>query len=331
MAGQYVSQQYFWRSGPEGIDAASFVLGNPFSGLWGAPVRAAYAFFGMNPIESVAWTGVIPLILAASALRTQRSNNQVRRWAVIGTVFLVWAGGAHLHVLGNNTAMISPAAILRFIPIVSNARIPGRAMVVVYLALAMLAAIAVKELRSRNKSVVLVALLASGILADFFAAPFPTVPVACPAIYQTLRERPERGSVAELPLGFGDGFGALTPIENRVMLACQTVHERPLVGGFVARLSPEVVAAYRSDPLLAAFLRLSGAGGDLTNTALPDRRSALEQMTRDEITFVLLDRVDASVELQEYVDHMLPLRLVASDGQRSLYVVDDIGSDSPAP
>jgi hypothetical protein len=218
--------------------------------------------------------------------------------------------------------MVTPAAIVRFLPIASNARIPARAMVLVYLTLAMLSAIAVRAIRQRHGGTRLVALLATVLAIDFFAAPVPTVPVACPAIYDTLRERPEQGALVELPLGFGDGFGALTPVENRVMLACQTVHERPLVGGFVARLSPRVTAAYRSDALLAAFLTLSGASGEFARVTAPDRDAARERLTNDHISFVLLDRTVASPELTEFVDRVLPLRLVTTAGDRSLYVVE---------
>jgi len=31
--GEYVSQRYFWRNAPKGVDAATFILGNPFHGL----------------------------------------------------------------------------------------------------------------------------------------------------------------------------------------------------------------------------------------------------------------------------------------------------------
>ena len=37
--GDYVTQQNFWRSAPDGIDLLTLALGNPFHGLWGASVR----------------------------------------------------------------------------------------------------------------------------------------------------------------------------------------------------------------------------------------------------------------------------------------------------
>ena len=321
--GDYASQQYYWRSAPVGVDAASLVLGNPFHGLWGAPVRRLYSTLHIDPIESAAWPGLVPLVLAAHAIRRRRGDPTVRLWLGIGAVFLVWSFGSHLFVLGRNTAMILPAALLRWVPLVANARMPGRAIVMTYLALAVVAAYGVTEIDATRRWRVATAAVGL-LLLDFLAAPVATTPVECPPIYETLRDRPEHGAVVELPLGMGDGFGALTPVDNGLMLACQTIHHRPLAGGSVSRLSPRVVDAYRRDPLLAAWLRMSGAAGEFQHAVPPDRTLATERMNDDGFAFVLLNRTAASPELRAYVERVLPLTLVASDGRRSLYVFDQI-------
>src|SRR5437762_1015810 len=87
--------------------------------------------------------------LGARARRRLRDAD-VRVWTAIGAVFLLWSLGTHVHIAGRNIGFITPAAFLQFIPIVSNARMSGRAMVVVYLAVAMLAAMGVAELRTRR-------------------------------------------------------------------------------------------------------------------------------------------------------------------------------------
>src|SRR5581483_10621561 len=97
-----------------------------------------------------AWLGIVPLLLAGYALTYRRRDPAVRRWVFIGAVFGIWALGPHLILFGWNSGAVLPQALLRYIPIAANARIPGRAMVVVYLALAMLGAIGFSELRSRR-------------------------------------------------------------------------------------------------------------------------------------------------------------------------------------
>jgi hypothetical protein len=320
--GQYVTQRYFWRSSPVGVDALTFLIGNPFHGVWGWSVRRLYASLRVSVIESGGWLGIVPVLLSAFALRRRPTDPDVRRWLIVGAVFLVWALGSHLFVAGRNTGMILPEALLRYVPIASNARIPGRAMVVVYLALAVLASAGVAAIRATvGRAAWAPAVIGLLVFADFNAAPFPLTPIQCPGIYQLLRDRPEPGAVAELPLGMADGLGALT-FADPLMQACQTVHQRPLVGGFIARLPPAVVASYADDPLLAAWLELSRARtGAQSRPALPDRALAVERLRADGIAFIMLNRRTAAPALREYVEHVLPLDVLAEDEARTLYLV----------
>src|SRR5262249_36369637 len=144
-----------------------------------------------------------------------------------------------------------------------------------------------------------------------------------PALYETLRDRPERGAVCELPLGVRDGLGMRGAFNDRVLFF-QTIHGRPLVGGFVARLPRTVAAAYQEDGLLSSLWRLAGptpaASADAL-TPLPSRELAGARLRIDGISFIVLDRKAASPALTSYVQNVLPLAFVADDGERALYVV----------
>jgi hypothetical protein len=325
LRGDYVSQRYFWRSAPPGVDLASLLLGNPFHSLWGPVIQHLYARWGINLIESGGgWLGVVPVLLAGWSLSQRWSDQAVRQWAAVGAIFLIWAFGSHLAAFGHATGMILPGAVLRWVPGVSNARMPGRAIVVVDLAVGVLGAVALAAWRARSRSpnVLLVgALLLTAI--DLFPAPFPIVMLDHPSLYDALRDRPERGAVCELPLGARDGFGELSALDHRVLFY-QTIHGRPIVGGFVARLPPSVLDAYRADPLISALLRLSTPTGSREATGPPpDRESAAALLRRDGIRFVVLNRMTASPALIDYVVHDLPLTLIEDDGERSLYVTED--------
>jgi hypothetical protein len=161
------------------------------------------------------------------------------------------------------------------------------------------------------------------IAVDLLPAPFPVVALDHPPLYDVLRDRPERGAVCELPLGVRDGFGELGALDHRVLFY-QTIHGRPIVGGFVARLPPSVLDAYHADPLISALLRLSAPPGDTdTSVPTPDRQSAAALFRRDGIRFVVLNRTTAPPALLDFVAHDLPLTLIDEDGERSLYVTDD--------
>ena len=157
------------------------------------------------------------------------------------------------------------------------------------------------------------------VLVDFAAAPIRMTELPVSALDVVLRDRPEQGAVCELPLGIRDGFGERGNFDEWSLFR-QTIHRRPLVGGFVARLSPSVIRTYDSDPLLSGLLRLSAIDAGAM-VALPDRRQALELFERHRIGFVTLDRRTAGHELTLYVKQVLPLTLIAEDEQRSLYQV----------
>ena len=81
-------------------------------------------------------------------------------------------------------------------------------------------------------------------LLDYLPAPFPVVQVDRPPIYETLRDRPETGTLLELPVGIRDSFTSRGFLDHRA-LAYQIIHRRPIVGGVVSRMSPSIVAGLR--------------------------------------------------------------------------------------
>jgi hypothetical protein len=201
-------------------------------------------------------------------------------------------------------------------------------MVVVSLAMALLAAVGAKAWRpaSGRRSLVFAG-LALCLVVESLPAPFPVTRLSAPGLYETLRDRPEAGAVCELPLGLRDGFGERGSMSESV-LYYQTIHARPIVGGYLSRLSASVLAFYANDPLLNGLLQLSepATTAESAPPALANAGIAAERLKANGIAFVVLDRASASPLLIEYVEKVLPLTLVETEGERSLYVVR-----SPAP
>jgi hypothetical protein len=244
----YASQTYLWRSAPPGIDVGSLLLGNPAHPLYGSWIRDLYARLGIHPIESVAWLGLVPLACLLWAIARLRTQPDVQRWLLVIAVFFVWSLGPFLVTFGANTGFILPQTLARYVPLLANARIPGRAFVMVILGLAMLVAYVLASLPRR-----VTAIAALLLLIDFWPAPQPMVPIDRPSLYATtLRSQPP-GPVLDLPLGLRDGFGDHGHLDHRARFY-QTLHQHPIAGGFVARLSPRIVQTYESDPILGPLL-----------------------------------------------------------------------------
>lgn len=301
--GGYVSQAYTWRSAPAGVDLLTLVGGNPYSLVYGRWVKAVYDTAGVNAIEQVAWLGPSVMALVVFGLGARKREP----WLLALIFFSVWALGPFVEVAGRATPLWLPAVIVRWIPVVANARIPARAVVLVYLACAVLAAFGVKRLLADGRRTLAAALVGLLVL-DFAAAPPPVVRLGKPAVLDALLRDPDPGAVLEVPLGLRDGFGETGTLDPSAMWL-QTIHERPIAGGFVARLPRDAAARYLREPALAPLLERSSnpIGGDARAlTALGFR-------------YVLVNRTLASADAQDSLRRIPSVSLVAEDAGYTLY------------
>ncbi|MFL6279835.1 MAG: hypothetical protein ACJ731_06975 [Vicinamibacterales bacterium] len=321
--GSYVSQVYFWRSGPAGIDAATLLLGSPFHAVWGNSVRALYDRFHIDVIESSGWIPVSAMALAIAGL-TSRARSRAMGpapWALTGTVFTIWAIGPWVNVIGRQTPLIMPAVFLRFIPIVANARVPGRAMVVVYLSIAMLAAIGFRRLIAGGRaSRIIAACLFVTLIIECVPARPPLYLPHVASQYFALHEAAPAAAVCELPLGLRDGFGETGSLDEAVLLH-QTIHEHPIVGGFVARLPPAIARTYDTMPVIRSLLRLSSGGSASDDDARLSRAQAAAKLASAGIAYVVLDLRRATPELVRYVQSRIELHSIGEEDGRLFYEV----------
>jgi hypothetical protein len=303
-SGDYATQTYLWRSAPPGIDIGALILGNPFHPLYGSLTRAAYAHLHIDPVESVAWLGLIPMacLLFACFAPQCKPQPEVQRLLLIVAVFFVWALGPYLMTFGANSGLILPQTLLRFVPLLANARIPGRAFVMVALGASLLLAFVLPRKPS------LVGLAAVLILLDYWPAPQAFVPFDRPPLYATLRSLPA-GPVLDLPLGLRDGFGEGGHLDHHALFY-QTLHEHPIGGGFVARLSPRVRRAYEDDPVLSVLL------SEKAITAPPAQAQTLACAFR----YVILPKASPALTV-DVVNRVFELERLDADDARDLYRV----------
>ena len=250
--GDYVTQRVFWRSSQPGADVATLLLGHPRHFLTGAWTERAHQAIDVG-LEQIAWIGLVPLILAVRPSRDSTMRVQLRMWLVVGCIFLIWSLGPFLRVAGVDTALPLPWAVARYVPLLSNARLPGRAIVMVQLATCMVAAIVLSRHRNRKAALALaVFLIAESIPAPALVYTLPRRD----AVDAWLASHSDGSAVIELPAGLRDGFGDAGALDHRALVH-QTMHGRPMVGGFVARLSDKVRARHAESPFLAGVLLVS--------------------------------------------------------------------------
>jgi hypothetical protein len=322
-SGGYATQRYLWRSAPAGIDVSTLFLGNPFSFAYGQTASRWYGKLGVDLVESVAWMSPAVVILAGVGLYRSTRGNSMRVWIAPLVLFGMWSLGPYLYAAGHATTMWLPAVLLRWAPIINNARIPTRGIVVVYLVVAILGAAGLSYLlRSRRQ--LLAWSLAAVALADLIPAAPAVHFVGRPSIYTVLKAQPS-GAVCELPFGLRDGFGEIGRLDPRSMFF-QTIHEHALVGGFVARLPPGAADRYLKLPVLGTLIALSA--GEPLPSAIPTRQEAREAFEKLGIRYLMLNQTTAPPSLKQYVQ-ALPLRVVAADVERTLFAVEGSHPEGP--
>jgi hypothetical protein len=226
-------------------------------------------------------------------------------------VFAIFALGPTLTFGGYDLGLPLPQALARFIPLMDVARMPGRAMVMVYLALGVLMGLRLAAVKSHSfASPVVQWALVALLAADYLNAPVALTALDRPAVYQHLASIQDNGGVIEVPFGIGDTTLRIGDQDRRVLYYA-TLHGHPLVGGYIDHMPPGMPAAYAAMPIVGNLLRLSNgepAADEVKMAALPFR-------------YLVLNTKTASPELVQYVESTLDMDLIASGDGKELYAV----------
>lgn len=221
-------------------DLVSFFVPSPFHPLWAnsSPVFPALA---QNPPQALEegfnYIGLAALALIGIAV--WRRRRQVGPWLVIAGLAILFSLGPTLSVGGHVTQFTMPYALLSDIPFFSWSRTPGRLNMTTMLAVSVLGAQGVARImrwcrRSQCRWGLLV-VIAGFIVFEYLPLwPFPLDFRPVSAYYRQLAQFPAEEGLLELPE---------TDSDRAINYAMyyQTVHHRPLVGGYITRDPPGTV------------------------------------------------------------------------------------------
>lgn len=307
-----------WRSSPGGVDLLALIIPNPNHPLTPDWIANWLTSFQGGYIESVV---SVPLVVLATLLVSWKKGWRPSRWwAALAVAFGALALGPFVHVAGVNTYIPGPWAVLRFVPVLGLARTPARFSVVMMLAVAVLFAAALEWFgrtypRYRRLGLGIVAAL---LLGELLPAPMTLHSAAVPRFYQRVAAAPEDVRVLELPTGVRDGTSSVGNFSARSQYF-QTVHRKPLIGGYLSRVAGESVSEIRRIDMIDALIVLSEGG-----TIAPQREETLVAsgpmfLREANLGFVIVDRRSASRPLVDFAVHALRLERVEVDGMFELY------------
>jgi hypothetical protein len=317
-AAKFASPGIMWRNSPAGVDLLALVIPNPNHPLAPQWIADWLMSFQGGYLESVV---SVPLVVLATLLVAWRTGWRPSRWwTALAVTFGALALGPFVHVAGMNTYIPGPWALLRYVPMLGLARTPARFSVVMMLAVAVLFATALEWLgraypRRRQLVLTVVAVL---LVAELLPAPMTLHSAAVPRFYQRVAAAPGDVRVLELPTGVRDGTSSVGNFSARSQFF-QTVHGKPLIGGYLSRVDDESKSEVRRIDMIDALIVLSEGG-----TISAPREAALVShgptFARDaNLGFVIVDRLRASHALVDFAVRALHLTLLEVDGNFELY------------
>ena len=315
----FESSHIRWRTSPPGVDLIAFVLPNPNHPLAPDAIRAWLTPRPDQYLENVA---SLPLVaLAAIAIAIRAGWRPPRVWTVITVTFALLALGPFVHVAGINTHVPGPWAFARYLPLIRLARTPARLAIVAMLGLSVLFAAAVSHIGNQwpRRRALMLSCVATLLLFELCPAPRPLYSASVPAFYAQIGADPADVRLLELPVGVRDGTSSVGNFTARSQFF-QTVHGKPLIGGYLSRVSRRRIAEVRQEPMLDALITLSDGG-----TLDPARQRALidrgpEFMRRARVGYVVIDDTRTPPRLRDFAVHALRLHHVATDGSFDLFV-----------
>jgi hypothetical protein len=319
-AGRLPETATLWRSSPRGVDLLAYLVPNP-----NHPVLPEWTQAFWLPDKSDAfpeYVAAFPLaalgIIAVAGVRRALP----RFWVGFTLLFVLLSLGPFIHVAGHQTYVTGPWALLRYLPVVEMARSPARFALVAMLGAAVLLAFALDSY-FRTRPVRWLMVVPVVVVAAFELVPGPrtTYSAEIPALYSLVaREGGPDSRVLELPTGLRDGTSSMGDFDATSMYH-QTRHGRPLIGGYLSRISEWRKRANMHAPMMRALIALSDPAMRVPAQWLEEGRAAGRRFLSEScVGFVVIDRHRATPALRAYAVETMNLSAVVDDGRYQLFV-----------
>ncbi|HVE14611.1 MAG TPA: hypothetical protein VNI01_14545 [Elusimicrobiota bacterium] len=322
VSGNYPHPAGPWRGGGNPTDVGLFFRPSYFHPLWGGWVRGV---FGSSP-PAVEHLGFLPGVAAFLLWRRKPRDRWVRAWLAGLAASLAVCLGPWLKILGVHTYLPMPFYFLHLLPVFSQLQtahhlVPFPVFFLALCSSAFLSALCARLGARKRAWAIAGAFAAVGF--EFAHGGMPTHAPPVPALYARLGARPA-GALLPVPLGAifnGLGVGALGAPPLNIYL--QTVFNKPIVGGWIARIPRQVYENMRDDALLRdLFAAQEGRG---VSARLRDPRFVKRWLAQQHLRYVTVDVSKTPPDLRRAIEKW-PLKKIDGDADASLvlYEVLDI-------
>ncbi len=310
-----------WRSSPRGVDLLALVAPNPNSLLVGGWLRPWTTNQPGGFVENVASLTFVGVAVIAVAMWRYRFRPPVF-WLVATAGFALLSLGPFVHIAGTNTFIPGPWALLRYVPVVASARMPARFAVPMMMGLAILFAGGLahisRQYPARGHAVL--GVVAVALLLELAPVPRVLYDASVPDIYATVAQDPRSIRIMELPLGFRDGESSYGDFSAASQFY-QTFHQKPLIGGYLSRISKREIRRQFKFALVREIIALSD-GRALKAAERADLLARARRFAaRACLAYVVMDRGRTPESLRRTVIDAFGLTKIGEDDGRELYLV----------
>jgi hypothetical protein len=312
-----------WRSSPRGVDLLAYLAPNPNHPLTG---RWTHDLFLPDRSDAFPeFVAAFPWIALVIIGLTGARRALPAFWVAFTLFFVALSLGPFVHVGGHNTYVAGPWALLRYVPIVDMARSPARFVILATLGGSVLCAFALDWWRRAvpwRNAIAVVFVIAAAV--ELLPAPRPLYSAEIPALYELVaRATGPSTRVLELPTGVRDGTSSIGDF-NASSMYFQTRHGRPLIGGYLSRVSERRKRENLRLPMLRALIALSQPGVAAPPAWLEEGRAASRRfLSRSCVGFVVVDKWRATSDLRSFAVDALHLEHMSEDGRYELLVPID--------
>jgi hypothetical protein len=190
-------------------------------------------------------------------------------------------------------------AALEHVPVINQARAPGRHIVLVMMVLGVLAGAGWEAVAARRWRIALLFVLAF----EYAAVPFPLLSTAMSPAHDRLAQVTGDYAVLELPLEVRDGGMSLGQ-RNAEQMWGQTRHGHPIVGGAVSRLPEATVRRLAEAPVVGTLLNPVGV---TRGAQARDQSDGGEWLRRHRIAAVVVHNGPIADAQRRYLEGVLPV------------------------
>ena len=228
------------------------------------PLFSKYNHFFLNSWERFAYPGIIVLgiyflIILLKILKKFPFNlwNKIKQYFVVSLVFAVLTLGPFLKVFnrwsinleGVSVVFPLPFLLLHYTPGLSTLRAPSRFTPIFIFLACIVAAYVINfifiKISKKRQIILLIGLFLIFFIDQFYAIPTKLNQEIPTQIYNYLKDKPQ-GTVLEIPFTVRDGFQYIGFVHAIQPMAGQLIHGKPIIGGYLARVSDSVFDYYEN-------------------------------------------------------------------------------------